>query len=65
VRGGANKMRKSLRTTRSGQIQKTKRSGNARRSQTAGTSGGSRGRLSRSQKERVWHNWLMEENYLG
>jgi hypothetical protein len=39
--------------------------GNKRRLQMAGTSGRSARSLSRSQKERIWHNWLMEENYLG
>jgi len=36
-----------------------------RRSPTAETPGRSPRSLSRSQKERIWHNWLMEENYLG
>jgi len=65
VLGQANKMRKSLRTTRSGQIQRSQRIGTRRRSHTAGTSGHPPRSLSRSQKERIWHNWLMEENYLG
>jgi hypothetical protein len=65
VRGRANEMRRSFRTTRSGHSQKAKRMGNKRRTQTVGASSPSLRSLSRSQKERIWHNWLMEENYLG
>jgi hypothetical protein len=65
VRGRAKKMRKSVRTTRSGHSQKAKRMEDKRRSQIAGTSASSPRSLSRKQKERIWHNWLVEENYLG
>jgi len=58
-------MRKPLRATQPKPIQKSKKSGNRRSSQLAGTYGHAPRSPSRSQKKKIWHNWLMQEDFVG
>jgi hypothetical protein len=58
-------MRICLKATRIGQIQKSTKGGNRRRSQIGKRSARSPRNLSSSNNKTIWHNWLTEENYLG
>lgn len=57
-------MRSSMKAARNSLGRKTLSRTNRRGHRAGRTSVQSKESLSRRMKKRIWHNWLMEENYL-
>ncbi len=57
-------MRDSKTATPAGAMRKSSRKASERKSRRKQTRASAGARASKAMKENIWHNWLMEENYL-